>query len=411
MWPWMKRWRAWAMTDVWPLSRSGAQAQAMHHSYEKGGLVVDDQPVPWNADAVVVECLARLPGAAVRRKEDFLLRIPGQEPVPLDNLRREETVDRYRLHFRLPPPPQTTNAEVMWRQRRLGEMTLPVVSRAEFLQALSLQLATLAVRIGDQTVACQTFVTTQCKGFLASAVLHSPTSLAPLLDMDLCLDLRLEGSSTGTNVPIRLSSSQLKSKQALLTVSPHKSPRRSGSYVASWKVDDQTLATQKIKAISKSQFARSLRISDTRLIVQSPKGDVRLARQMPGAEAARIGPCFLVSSSEVGMAALCPLRVCALLADGLHKPVLLEQQILITDGPTPFVPGTLDVTEVASMSAFELCLGTRVLGTLPLTPAPLALFDAEGGFKPPPDYGWSSVAEDQLQEKLAKLLEPRANGR
>src|SRR5207253_10193755 len=116
----------------------------------------------------------------VRRKEDFLLRIPGQEPVPLDNLRREESQEHYRLYFRLPPPAQTTNAEVVWRHHRLGELTLAIVPRAEFLGKLSLQLPTLAVCLGTQTVACQTFVTSQCQGLLASAVLNSPTCLAPL---------------------------------------------------------------------------------------------------------------------------------------------------------------------------------------------------------------------------------------
>jgi hypothetical protein len=412
MWPWIKHWRDWATTDLWPLSRPGAQAQAMHCSYEKGGLVVDSQPIPWNADAVVVECLARLPSAAARRREDFLLRIPGREPVPLDNLRREEEDNRYRLHFRLPPPKQTTNAEVVWRHHRLGEMTLSVLPRTDFLKKLNLQFPTLAVRLGSQAVACQTFVTTQCKGFVASAVLQSPTSLAPLIDVPLQVDLRMEGHASGTLVPVRLASSQLKGKQALLTVCPAKLPRKSGTYVASWMVDDQLLATQKIKAISKSQFLNSLRISDTRLILQTTRGDVRLARQMPATEGiARIGPCFLVSSGEIGMAAVCPMRVCAHLADGLQTPVLLEQEILVTDGPVPFVPGTLDVAEMAHMIAFELRIGKRALGTLPLTPAPVATFDAEGGFKPPPDYGWSSVAEEQLHDKLAKLLEPRPSGR
>ena len=110
------------------------------------------------------------------RKEDFLLRIPGREPVALDNLRREEAQERYRLFFRLPPPQQTTNAEVVWRHHRLGEMTLPVVGRMDFLQRLVLQQPTLAVRLGDQTVACQTFVTTQCRGLVASALLVSPTA-------------------------------------------------------------------------------------------------------------------------------------------------------------------------------------------------------------------------------------------
>jgi hypothetical protein len=301
---------------------------------------------------------------------------------------------------------------VIWRHHRLGELTLPVVQRAEFLQRLSLQLPTLGVRLGEETVACQTFVSSQCRGIVASAMLSSPTSLAPLLDLDLHVDLRVENASSGTTVPVRLSSSQLKGKQALATASPPKLPRRVATYVASWRIDDLVLATQKIKAISKNQFLRSLRISETRLVVQTAQGEVRLARQMPLPDGlARIGPCFLVSSSEVGMAALCPMRVCAQLESGLHSPVLMEQELLVTDGPAPLVPGTLEVAEVMQMTAFELRAGSRTLGWLPLTPAPVAAFDAEGGFRPPPEYTWSTAAEEQLQEKLAKLLEPRTNGR
>src|ERR1700720_3303372 len=91
MWPWIKHWHDWATTDLWPLTRPTVQAQAMHHSYEKGGLVIDNQPIPWNADAVLVECLAHLPGNTTRSREEFLLRIPGHDPVPLDNMRRGES--------------------------------------------------------------------------------------------------------------------------------------------------------------------------------------------------------------------------------------------------------------------------------------------------------------------------------
>jgi len=384
----------------------------MHYSYEKGGLVIDNQPIPWNADAVVVECLARVPGASVRRKEEFLLRIPGRDPIALDSLHRDETQDRCRLFFRFSPPSQTSNAEVVWRHHRLSEITLPVVQRAEFLQKLRLQNATLAVRLGDQPVACQTFVTSQCRGLFAGAVLSSPTSLAPLVDLDCHVDWCREKGLEGKRFPVRLSSSQLKSKQALMTVCPSNLPKSAGNYVASWKIGDEVLATQQIKAISKTHFLRSLRISDTRLVVQTAQGEVRLARQMPPLDGiARIGPCFLVSSSEVGMAGLCPLSVCAQLPGGVQSPVLLEQELVVTDGPTPFVPGTLDVHEVKEMAAFELRAGSRVLGHLPLTAAPVATFNAEGGFKVLPEYSWSAAAEDQLQEKLAKLLEPRTNGR
>jgi hypothetical protein len=412
MWPWIKRWRDWAMTDLWPLPRHTAQAQSMHYSYEKAGLVIDSQPIPWNADTVVVECLARLPVSASRRKEDFLLRIPGAEPIALDTLRREENQERHRLFFRFPPPRQSTNAEVVWRHHRLGELTLPILARDEFVQKLALQHPTLSVQLGANTVACQAFVSTQCRGLVAGAVLTSPTSLVPLADMDLHVDFRRENADSGKHVAVRLSSSQLKGKQALVTVAPQKFRCTAGTYVATWRLGEYTLTAQKIKAISKGAFLRSLRVSETRLVVQNTKGEVSLARQLPPLDGlARIGPCFLVSSSEPGMAALCPLRVCALLAGGMQSPVLLEQELLVTDGPAPFVPGTLDAVEVAQMMGFDLRVANRSLGSFPLAPAPVAAFDAEGGFRPPPDYGWSTAAEDQLQERLAKLLETRSNGK
>ena len=61
MWPWIKRWRDWAMHDLWPMYRLGPQPQALHYSYEKAGLTLHDQPIPWNAEAVVVEAMLRLP--------------------------------------------------------------------------------------------------------------------------------------------------------------------------------------------------------------------------------------------------------------------------------------------------------------------------------------------------------------
>ena len=52
--PWIKRWRDWAMNDP-PAHPSSAQAQSMHYSYEKAGLVIENQPIPWNAETVIME--------------------------------------------------------------------------------------------------------------------------------------------------------------------------------------------------------------------------------------------------------------------------------------------------------------------------------------------------------------------
>ncbi len=417
MWPWIKRWRDWAMHDFWPLYRIGPQTQALHASYEKAGLTVYDQPIPWNAEAVLVEALLRLQASTGRRKTDFQLRVPGQDPYPAEHLRRQDgTEDRYRVTFRIPPPGSAVTAEVLFRDRALGQVALPFLSREEFLQNLRLQMPTLFVRLGTETVACQTFVSSQCKGLVASAVLTSPTSLVPLLDMDLQVEFRCERSGTATRVPACLCSSQLAGRQALVTVVPRRYPRRLGAWTATWQLGNRTLACQRVRGISQRHFQRSLRISDTRFVVQAKEG-VRLLRQVPPLEKeGRVGPCFLVSSGEPGMAGLCKLRVAAQVPGAVAPPLLLEQEVLITDGPTMVAPGTLDAGDLAQVSGFELSIpgarrpGGRVLGILSLCPAPTASFTSEGGFKPPHDFTWSAAAEEEMNERLNRLLEGRGKG-
>jgi hypothetical protein len=412
MWPWIKRWRDWAMNDLWPLHRIGPKPQAMHHSYEKAGVRVDDQPIPWNAEAVLVEGLLRLPAAAGRQKGDFQLRLPGREPIDAEALRPEESGDNCRLFFRFPPPAETATAELLWRGQFLTRMPLPMLDRTEFVQGLRLQHPTLSVCLGEQTVACQTFVSTQCRGLIASALLTAATSLAPVVDLDLHVEFKSEPGGAVIRVPVQLTSSQLRGKQAMIAVAPQKFPRRVGTWQATWMLEDQPLAAQRVRAISKAKFHRSLRISETRYVTQTKTGAVNLTRQVPTRDGlARVGPCFLVSSSEAGMAALCKLQVRALVIGGIQAPLLQEQLVLITDGPAPLAPGTLDVDDLAQVTGFDLRVGTRSLGILPLAPAPAASFNNEGAFKPPIEYTWSAAADDELNERLARLMNAKANGK
>jgi hypothetical protein len=414
MWPWIKRLRDWAMMrDIWPLYRIGLQPQALHHSYEKAGRTVDDQPIPWNAEAVVVQASLRLASATNRRKGDFLLRLPGQEPIPADQLRptKQDGDDRYTITFRLPPPGQAVHAELLYRQHLLGQIPLPFLSREEFIQNLRLQMPALFVRLGAETVACQTFVSSQCRGLLASAVLTSPTSLVPLLDLDLQVEFRCERGGTTSRVPAALCSTQLANRQALVTVVPRRYPRRIGTWVVTWLLGDRPLASQRVRGISQKTFQRSLRISDTRFIVQKGRGPMRLTRQVPPSDSAeRVGPCFLVSSGEPGMAGQCKLQITAQVPGAVQAPLLLEQEVLITDGPTMVAPGTLDAHDLAQVTGFELSLRGQALGVLSLCPAPTASFTAEGGFKPPHDFTWSAAAEEEMNERLNRLLEGRARG-
>jgi hypothetical protein len=410
MWPSIKRWHDWAMDNLWPLYRIGPQPQALHYSYEKAGLVLHDQPIPWNAEAVLVEAQLRLPSAAFRRKADFQLRLPGQAPLPAEQLRRlDADDDRYRVGFRLPTPSLTVAAEILYREHVVGQLTLPFLSREAFLQGLRLQMPTLFVRLGDESVSCQTFVSSQCRGLLASAVLSSPTSLVPLLDLDLQVEFRAERGGLAVRVPACLCSTQLTGRTALVTVAPRRYPRRLGAWTATWLLGDRPLTSQRVRGISQRHFQRSLRISDTRFVVQGKDGGpVRLVRQVPPVEAgSRAGPCFLVSSGEPGMAGVCRLQITAQIPGAVQPPLLLEQDVLITDGPTMVAPGTLDSADLERVTGFELSVRGRSLGVLSLCPAPTATFSSEGGFKPPHDFTWSAAAEEEMTERLNRLLEGR----
>jgi hypothetical protein len=107
------------------------------------------------------------------------------------------------------------------------------------------------------------------------------------------------------------------------------------------------------------------------------------------------------------MAGVCRLHVRAQVPGAVQPPVLQEQDVLITDGPTPVAPGTADATDLRQVSAFELCVRGKVLHTLSLCPAPTATFNSEGGYKAPPEFTWSTAADEELNERLAKLIEGR----
>jgi hypothetical protein len=408
MWPWIKHLRDWAMHELWPLNRLGPQPQPMRFSYEKAGRIVNDQPIPWNAEAAIVEAPVRIPRGTHRKKGDFHLRVPGQELIPAERMSTPDGNERSAVFFRLTPPADDVTVDLLCRDRMLGQITLPFLSKEDFLQNLRLQMPTLCVRLGTQTVACQTFVSSQCRGLLASAVLTSPTSLVPMLDLELQVEFRCERGGSVTRVPVCLCSSQLGGRQALVTVVPRRYPRRIGTWTATWMLGDRPLASQRVRGISQRHFQRSLRISDTRFVVQATPDTVRLTRQVPPLETAkRVGPCFLVSSAEPGMAGQCRLQITAQIPGAVAPPILLEQDVLITDGPTMVAPGTLDASDLEQVSGFELTIRGQSLGVLSLCPAPTATFNNEGGFKPHHDYTWSAAAEEEMNERLNRLLEGR----
>jgi hypothetical protein len=405
MLPSIKHWRDWVMHDLWPRHRFGLQPQALHYSYEKAGLTLHDQPIPWNAEAVLVEAYLRFPAGDPRRKADFQLRIGKGATVPAESLRREDGKERVRVVFRFPPPGQSTSTELLYRGCPLGQLTLPVVSQQDFTSHLQLNMPTLFARLGDECVACQTVVARQCRGLLVSGLLTSPTSLAPLADLGLRLEIRPEAGGPIYKAAAQFCSSQLAGRQALVTITLPRLPRKIGTWLVTWLLGNYTLGAQQLRAISERAFRSSLRLSDTRFVIHSCKQGVVLARSLPlPKDTRRVGPCFLISSAEPGMAGLCSLQVRIHTREGSHSPLLAEEEILVTDGPTVFAPGTVDGGDLEQISSFEVHSKGGTLGQLSLTPAPAAAFTPEGGFYAPGDFAWSATADEELHERLSRLL-------
>jgi len=392
------------MNETKSLVRGSPQSQALTFRYEKAGLTLHDAAIPWNADAVLVEASLKLTGAQ-QRKADFTLRLPLGESIAAESLRAEEA-GGHRVVFRLPTPPRTTEAALFWRERQFGKIELPILSAEEYINGLRVDLPSFFVRIGNQTVACQTFVATQCRGWSASAQVTSRTlSLAPLFDVGLNVQFRNERDGSTHEVMVTLAGSQLQSRQALISASPRKLPKRIGAWTATWRVGDLPLASQRVRAISQRYFQNSLRISDTRFIAMDRSKRLSVRRQLPPlSEVMRLGPCFHVASREPGMAGLCQLQVYAQVPGAVQAPLLLEQELLVTDGPTMFTPGTVDVADLQQVSAFELRMRTHTIGVLPLSPVPTANFNSEGGFQSPPDFLWTSAADEELTERLNRLM-------
>jgi hypothetical protein len=405
MWHWIRRFRDWAMNEIVIPHRLASQPQSMYYSCEKAGLVLQNQPIPWGAESVLVEALIR-PSANARKKTDYALRLPGCDPIPAESMRKDDNTEKYRLFFRFTPPATTTTGQLFWRNHPMGKVELPVLSPDEFARDLRIHLPTVFVQVGGCNVAAQTFVANQCKGLSATAIVRSSTGLAPLLDLELKAIFRWERSGRADEVHAPLVASQLTGKEALVSVSPPKLPRRSGEWTIAWMLGDRILSQQRVRTVSPTTFLQSLRIADARFIIEAEKGGMRFVRQLPPTnELSRAGPCFLVSSREPGMAGLVTFQVTAAVNGSVQSPLLLEQATLVTDGPTPVAPGLIDAVELGQISAFELRHKKRVLGCLALSPVPVATLTGEGGFKPATDFLWNNVAEEELLERLTKLMD------
>jgi hypothetical protein len=111
----------------------------------------------------------------------------------------------------------------------------------------------------------------------------------------------------------------------------------------------------------------------------------------------------VLSGGEPGAAGVCRFEVAAVANGEPHPLIWREAEAVVTDGPAPVVPALFDAAELSRVNGFELRLNGRLLGMASLRPVPAAAINAEGGFAPPPEFTWSSAAEDELADRLKRL--------
>lgn len=393
------------MADSFPLFRGAPQpqTQGLRYRFEKAGLVVEDQPIPWSADAVLVEAVVFLPSAfASRTANDFPLQLDGGQPSLFPDSMAPLPRGGLRLGYRLAVPRQTAMVELFYRHRSLGQLALPIVGLEEFRRRLLVEMPTISACINSSTVACQAVVGSQCQGMIATALVRSTHfSLLPLLDLPMHVEL-VGPRGEKTVFPIHFSTQQAGGKQTLIAAALPRL-KRIGAWRMTWRLGDRLLAEQVVRSVSKPMFIRSLQVVATRFLLQS-QGTSSFATTLPKrtAQYERVGPCFLLESQIPGAAGLAPLRIFAQVNDAVQPPLLEDREFLISDGLNPIIPGTLQAEDLERIEAFELHSQRGVIGRLPLR-IPVAAITSEGGFQAPGDFTWSEAAEEELWQKIAAL--------
>src|SRR5262245_29179093 len=177
---WTTRLLAWARDNLFRRARPRPLSAAL--GYERAGGTRWDTPVPWTADAAIVDVLVRLPPAA-RRKTDFAFRLPFAT-FPADSI-RPDLDDRCHVTFRFPVPLDTHRGDLLWKGRVLASVPVHVLTPGLFLAGLAVTNPTVSVRFGGSTVGATAFVPDRCEGFFAAAALRCSTALGPLAELGL----------------------------------------------------------------------------------------------------------------------------------------------------------------------------------------------------------------------------------
>ncbi len=371
--------------------------------YQLAGITVPDQPIPWSADLVRVEALVELDGTPPWRPGDFTLLLPDSLPIPVIAAEEVEP-GTFRFSFTFPPPGRPTRAQLCRRGRVLEELTLPFLSADEFLHNVRLEDATVLARLSRGLVPCQVVVASQLQRLVACGFLASPTSLLPLLDLGVAVEFVEAGPGRGRRITLALPRSQLIGRRAFLSAAPPDGPGTGGAWAVHWMVAGRCLAECTVRTISCEDFRQSLYLVDARYACQEADGATVFRPYLPARGGLHhVGPCFRLASRVPGAVGFCTLGLRILYKDPGRPPDVRWHEVLVTDGPSPFMPHLLTSQEFEQVASFELLRAGQVLGSLAGC-RPVVRFTNEGGFTELTDFDWTPVDEGELEDRLRKLM-------
>ncbi len=386
------------------------QPAGWRYGYERCGIQVWGEPIPWNAETVLVELPAEGIRSRAAARGDYRLELAGGPSVRPAAVSPEQGTAR-RVSFRLPPPGQDTSLTVRFRDRVLGRGLLPFLSEAAFLERLRLESALLLAQIGRHLVPCQAVVPSQCRSLQACGVLTSATSLLPLAGVPFSLEFTRGSEGRSFSFPVRLAPSHLTAGRAFVALPPVRCPAGLGAWSVRWSAAGWPLAHLSLRTLSRRAFRRSLYLVDAGFRTEGRCGSLYKPFLTVLDGLTRVGPCFRVASREEGAAGLCRLEVCTRVRSPAAPPAPSRLRLLVAGTPTAVLPPALTPEVFLGVEAFELRCRGRGLGTLEAgVRRPAAQFTSEGGFHGTEEFAWSAAAEQELAQRLEKLLALGAEG-
>ncbi|MCS7166037.1 MAG: hypothetical protein RMI91_08520 [Gemmatales bacterium] len=423
---WLRRLIGWLMRD-WlshPLATLGLGAtpavRNLRISWKKNGLEIHELPILDCADAITLRAELRYGATKAARRCDLTLHT-ARRSYPADSLIEDGLANGQGLHraeFHIEPLPASDILELRWQGQLLQQISVPVLSLRQFVDQFQVVQPTLFLvlrgRSGeegplDYTVPGTKFFRKQGRCVLASAYLRSPTPLVALLDCHPTVLFQEEASGQAWEVPLRLTAEQLCAREALVTVQCPVRLRRLSRWKVEWRLfSSTTKARCQLEVLAMRSVHRQIVLLETYFVVQEDKtSQVKVEKRLPkNLPLGRVAPCFVLCTREPGLAFLADLEVYATCRDGSKPRLLASQEVLLTDSPSPYVPGTLAANDLRHVLAFELRCGGRLIGHLPLSPVPTARINAEGAFSgAPQDLAWSPALDEELRERLNRLME------